>query len=251
MMKNKILVSIGISTLVLFSGVMLAMRAYDTPTEGKQQAVSASSTSEAISTPSIPTQNMSVLLNSLSQDDKRNSPPPLRRVSTHALYIKEKSVAEMEKYSDLIIVATVLDDLQDRESTSELVENTFVTNFASYAKVKIKRVIKKPDTLELKKGNAFSISEDVLLTDDGNGGKVKLVRENYQETKKGVTYVLFLKKNVLGKYHLVNFNLGKYNTDGADPDDSGDDERPKEKAEKSKFKGEIWERYKESLKDIG
>ncbi len=83
----------------------------------------------------------------------------------------------------------------------------------------VTRVLQQGSTTQISVGQVISVSEPVGLLDYGSSGFIESVIEDCSELKQNSTYVLFVEKYSDGSYLTTNFNLGRFNIDGTDPDD--------------------------------
>jgi len=122
-------------------------------------------------------------------------------------------------------------------------------DFYTLTEIKIEKIIKQPDSLVLNLSQTLEVIEPITVIDEGKSGKVKLARDNYLELRRGSRYILFLKKGLgVDNYFVINRNLGKFNLDGTDVDDLGEEDKPVLRKEKLNFKKDVLKKYGDKLK---
>jgi hypothetical protein len=137
------------------------------------------------------------------------------------------SVKEVEAEADAVVVAFSPQDFLHERShfaryferepndpdPTEYLESAWTTGALVIEEVKFS----KPG-VPIEPRQVVAFTEPVGLT-IGDQGVVKDVRDDCTEIKQGSRYVLFLTRGDDGAYHLCNMNLGRFNTDGTDPED--------------------------------
>ena len=83
----------------------------------------------------------------------------------------------------------------------------------------VDRVLYQKAGRSLTSGQTISLAEPVGLSYDANTGAVRSIIEDCTELKQRSKYVLFLLAGNDGSYIFINFNLGRFNTDGTDRED--------------------------------
>lgn len=176
---------------------------------------------------------------------KQNAMP---RLAMQANYMKYDDINDLDQDAQVILICTPLKDFLDREHIVTRYSDGHLQDFYTLTDVRIQKIIKKPADVKLEVGQTLQIIEPVSVLDQGKSGKVKVATENYQELRKASKYILFLMKGGIDKYGVINMNLGKFNLDGTDLDDLGNEDKPLEREKKLKFKKEVIKKYGDKLK---
>jgi len=165
----------------------------------------------------------------------------------HGKYIAYNNLEELDQHADMILIGSPMKDFESRTHSSTFYQDGTLQDFFTLTDFKVKRIVKKPDSVNLKESDVFQVIEPVGVFQHLNG-KEKLTIDNYQELKKGYEYIIFLKDNTFGKYSVINMNAGKFNLDGKDAADmTFDADEEQLKANKLKMKNEIQAKYKNFL----
>jgi hypothetical protein len=168
----------------------------------------------------------------------------LRISAASAQYIGFDAAEPLEQYADLIIVGSPVKDFLDRGHIVDRFPDGEIQSVATASDFKVEKTIKTPSDFVLPDSKVITVIEPGGLVDEGAGGKAKIEIEGYVDIKKNSKYILFLKKNLRGKYAVINMNLGKFNLDNTDPNDAGKEDKEK----KEKLKKEILSKYADKLK---
>lgn len=140
-----------------------------------------------------------------------------KNVRVSASYISYQNVADLEAASDLVIVATPALDFLSRRQLAAFFPDGHVMWWASEGEVRVHRVIKNALGNNAVVPDSLSVTEPTGLVDFGkNSGVYRMTTEDYVPTVANASYIMFLKRNRLGSYALINLNDGKFNLDGID-----------------------------------
>ncbi|WP_144941789.1 hypothetical protein [Paenibacillus sp. 32O-W] len=150
------------------------------------------------------------------------------KIDIHGNYVTFNSLEELEQFSDLIIIGSPVEPFNKRKHKETRFEDGNLESFSTLTKLDIKSIIKKTD-LSLNNESSLEVVEPVGLIKEGLG-KRKLTIEGYSEMKENLDYLIFLKMNSYGEYSVVANTLGRYNLDGKDLEDSGNEEYQEKKA---------------------
>jgi hypothetical protein len=179
------------------------------------------------------------------------------------------TIEELEAASDLILIGRPTLDFLDRRHINQFEPRGHIMWWLTEGPFEVSRVIKGKVTLDRNMKAIVQVSEDTGLFEQPNYGLVKMKSEDNNEIKGGSLYMVFLKKNGIGSYSIINGNLGQFNLDGTDPEDDNEAVALAEKAmlaakegkeiseaeksvalqptEKQKFREAIYARYQEYL----
>ncbi len=94
-------------------------------------------------------------------------------------------------------------------------------------------------------GQTVPLVEMVGLLQNSSSQFYKTVKENCYEMKQGASYVVFVRRLADGTYIAENYNLGRFNTDGTDPEDEigGNTYPDGTKSDKQKLRDELTAQY--------
>lgn len=174
-------------------------------------------------------------------------PKKLRKVTAYARHIGFRTADELERGAELIVVGTPSEDFFGRQFLVKRYPDGNVMTFATMATIRVSRVIKNPSGFRLSPKRTLQALEPVGLINEGPvAGWVKINMEDYKELKRGSRYLLFLKRNTVGQYGIINMNLGKFNLDGTDPEDLGSNDR-RAADQKQRFKVDAIRKYQALL----
>lgn len=144
----------------------------------------------------------------------------IRTVHEEADYDKTTDVAVLEAKVDLVIIGKPVQDFLDRRHIATYFPDGNLNIAGSEGVVQVQSVLKNSRQGQMAVPAFLQVAEPAGLIKDGlSGGFVKLLPEEYREMQKGSSYILFLRRNKRGSYTVQNFNLGKFNIDGTDPND--------------------------------
>lgn len=160
-------------------------------------------------------------------------------------YITYENIDKLDQSADLILIGTPITDFSNREHKTTYYHSGDIQDFYTLSEIKIDKIIKQSYDSDLEESQTITIIEPVSLIQTLEG-KIKLVDNNYQELNKGSKYVIFLKENTFGTYSIINNDLGKFNIDSTDPKDEFF-----EQEKKAMFKKDVFEKYKDTLQDLG
>ncbi|WP_052099023.1 hypothetical protein [Paenibacillus stellifer] len=164
-------------------------------------------------------------------------------ISISASYIKQETVSELDKASELIIVGTATQSFDDREHIVTTFYDGSVQDFYTITDVLVDHVIKAPKDSVILKGDVLSIIEPISYLVSGSDKK-KITFEDYTELNQGDKSIIFLKKNTQGQYGVINMNLGKFSLNSSDKlkKDTTEEQQSGEN-----FKEQVLEKYQNQL----
>jgi hypothetical protein len=188
----------------------------------------------------------------------------------HASRIMYDSVEKLEEDSDLILIGRPTLDFLDRRHVNEFASNGMLISWITEGPFEVSRVIKGKVALNADMKAIVLVAEGTGLFEQPRRGLTKMQDENNYELKEGSLYMVFLKRNPLGSYSIINGNLGQFNLDGTDPEDDNEAVALAEKAmlaakegkeiseaeksailqptQKQKFREAIYARYQQYLR---
>lgn len=123
-------------------------------------------------------------------------------ISTNS--ISFETVNKLDQLADLIVIGTPTENFEARKHVITNYNDGAMQDFYTLTKIKIDKIIKKPDDFS-KNQETMLIIEPVSLRD-----KTKLTSNGYVELQKGDQNIIFLMKNTFGDYSIINNNLGKF-----------------------------------------
>lgn len=141
-----------------------------------------------------------------------------KTISIGANYIKHEEESSLFADADLVVIAKVDKDFNEREHVVTYFPSSYpeqqkeIEDYYTKTPITIKKVLKKPEGFTPDKNSTLTIIEPISLIDDVNG-KRKITTEHYKEVEKSKRYVLYLKKNSYGEYSVINMNNGRFNID--------------------------------------
>lgn len=186
----------------------------------------------------------------------------VRTARAFSNYVKYDSVPALEQAADAIVVGRPAQDFLDRRHLASYMPDGHLAVAATEGELQVLRVIKGPAEL-LRYGQTLPVVEPTGLVEGRDGGLVLIEEEGTKALKQGSAYILFLKKNEMGSFSIINMNLGKFNLDGTDPEDDLDETvgppgvatgeatpsgaAPGKPTEKQRFKAGVLARYQALL----
>lgn len=140
-----------------------------------------------------------------------NNSDPIKEIIVEGNYAGYDSETKMSIAADLILYGSPVDNFEDSKHVNNYSDG-ILADFYTLTKFKIKNIIKKTAGLNIKKGNILDVLEPLTLIDDNNGKRI-LEIEGYKPMEKGTNYVIYLKKNDVGDYCVINMSNGRFNID--------------------------------------
>jgi len=131
-------------------------------------------------------------------------------VNVQGNYMTYRTIDELDKAADLIIIGSPTVDFEDRIHEVKYFPDGVIQDYYTLTDITIEKIIKEPNDSSIKQGNTIQIVEPIGLV-QSIIGKQKMKIEGYDEMLKDNRYIIFLKKNSNGVYSIINMNSGKFN----------------------------------------
>ncbi len=158
----------------------------------------------------------------LDEIPKKEKIDELPVVNSNGNFVSYENFDTLEQNSELIIIAQATEKFEDREHINKYHETPedkyqpkFLIEGITKTNVKIKEVLKQPESENYREGQILSVIEPITIFEDTD--KIKKIKtiSNYKEIGTD-DYILFLQKNTFGEYGVINMNNGRYNLSNTD-----------------------------------
>ncbi|NMI07838.1 hypothetical protein HF638_27965 [Paenibacillus sp. SZ31] len=126
-------------------------------------------------------------------------------ISAQASYLEFENVEDLTDDADLVALVSPTQDFYDREHVVKTYSTGAIEDFFTLTNVNIKEIIKGEDSFP----NSIEVVEPISLIQKIDG-KYKLNIEGYTEMEVDKEYIVFLKKNYLGNYAVINMKNGVF-----------------------------------------
>ncbi|WP_341279939.1 hypothetical protein [Paenibacillus sp. FSL H8-0537] len=158
----------------------------------------------------------------------------MRDIEMSVRYMVYDSLKDLEQAADLIIIGAPVQSFEERDQNSTYYRDGTVQDFYSLTKVELFKIIKQPVDWVVTK--QLEVVEPVGIITEADGMKTKIKAAGYNEMVPHTKYIIFLKKNSMGKYSIINMDNGKFEVEGSKhPDLKTGGDQPAE------IKQKLWE----------
>lgn len=126
-------------------------------------------------------------------------------VEASASYLGFDDVNSLTEDAELVALVTPTKDFLDREHVIKTYETGAIEDFYTLTDINVSKVFKGDKAIS----RNLEIVEPISLLQTLEG-KYKINMEGYTEMEKGKEYVVFLRKNYMGNYAIINMAEGKF-----------------------------------------
>jgi hypothetical protein len=123
------------------------------------------------------------------------------------------NVEGLIKESELIVIGTIDQSLEESKSVISRDSEGGISNFASVVDFSIKKVLKGDPNL---KKQTIKVGQGMIITNNAEGKPYVLAIENIYPFKKKGRYLLFLTPGDPPNYYATTLFYGRHNLDGTD-----------------------------------
>lgn len=134
----------------------------------------------------------------------------IKRISIQASVIVFDNSEDLINDCDLVVVASPIDEFEDREPVINTYSSGDIMSFHTNTKIKISKILKNNTELDLKEASIMTIVEPIVLDGNAPGQKEILAIEGYKEMDAGKEYLMFIQNTRPGSYSINNLNNGKF-----------------------------------------
>ncbi|KQO10934.1 hypothetical protein [Paenibacillus sp. Leaf72] len=137
----------------------------------------------------------------------------MREMEMSVRYEVYDSLKALEQAADLIIIGAPIHSFDERDQNSAYYSDGTLQDFYTLSQVGIFKIIKQP--AEWADAKQMEIVEPVSIITEPDGIKTKVKAAGYNEMASQQKYIIFLKKNSMGQYAILNMNNGKFEIKGS------------------------------------
>ncbi|ETT54215.1 hypothetical protein MKZ07_21555 [Paenibacillus sp. FSL P4-0338] len=136
-------------------------------------------------------------------------------INTAAVYPDYATEEALFNEADLVVVGSTDQSFEDREHISVNYPTGAIQDFYTKTDFLVKQALKG----DVQNDSIIKIGEPISYVQTLSG-KSKITRDEYTELQQSSEYLLYLKQNSEGLYFIIAAEMGKYNIDNTDLNES-------------------------------
>lgn len=142
----------------------------------------------------------------------------VRDVVIKSDYMGFSTAESLFSNAELVVIGSPVKDYDEREVYVSRVATGALEDIVTFTEIDVEKVLKGPevDGIDLEVIEPMGVYQTLT-------GKERIAFDGYTAMKKGSRYLIFLSKNTLGQYGVINMQFGKFNLDQTDPEDMAKD----------------------------